>query len=465
MADLSRKKTTYHVPHALDLEESVLGALLIEGKTLPDVIDILKPTSFYAEQHVLIYETILKLFSANSAIDLRTVINQLRKDKMLKKAGGTSYVVSLTKKVASAGHIEDHARIMVEYAIRRAVIDAANNMKNDAEDESVEAFALLDKAEQTLFDISQDNLHKDYSDLGTLLQISFKEIETRKEKQSSLLGVPTGFIELDRFTMGWQKSDFVVLAARPGMGKTSLLLAFLRNAAVDHQVPVAFFSLEMSSIQLVNRILAAESGIDGEKIKRSNLEEYEWQQLYHKTNSLAKAPIFIDDTPKLSIFELRAKCRRLKYQKNVQVVFLDYLQLMGDESNRSFGNREQQIASISRSIKATAKELDITFVVASQLSRSVETRGGDKRPQLSDLRESGAIEQDADMVIFPYRPIYYGITQDNHGNDTKNLAQIIIAKHRNGPTGEIPLTFLPSITKFTDLAQKTEFLESKMNAF
>ncbi len=459
-------KKTHKLPLALSLEESVLGALLLEKEAIIEVIDILQPEHFHYEQHTLIYKAILELFQHNRAIDARTIVNQLTKNNNLEKAGGISYIANLMQSVASAGHIQDHAHILIEYAMRRSMIKIGNKISTNANDESIDVFNVLDEAEKSFFDMAHASLKKDYVDIGNLLHTSFQELEKRKEKsQEGITGVPTGFIDMDRFLLGWQKSDFVVLAGRPGMGKTAFMLNLLRNASVDHQVAVAFFSLEMSSMQLINRLMSSEANIPGEKIKRGNLEEYEWQILATKTDHLSKAPIYIDDTPGLSLFEFRSKCRRLKYQKNIQVVFLDYLQLMHDGNTRNAGNREQQIATISRGIKSIAKELDITIVVASQLSRSVETRGGDKRPQLSDLRESGAIEQDADLVIFPYRPDYYGLTEDANQNDMRDIAEIIIAKHRNGPTGKVLLRYIATCTKFGNLAQQADILESKMNVF
>ncbi len=454
------------MPQSVALEESVIGALLIEREAVTDVIDILTSQSFYREQHALIFEAIVHLFNKNQAIDPRTVVEQLRKNGALAKVGGAAYIASLVDSVASASHIEDHAHIIVEYAMRRSIIQLCNRMRQEAYDETIDVFSLLDKAEQSLFKVSEGNISSPYTEVGNLLSSAFKEIENKKDNKTGVTGVPTSFIDLDRLILGWQPSDFVILAGRPGMGKTAFMLTLLRNAAVLHKVPVAFFSLEMSAGQLASRLIALESGVDSEKIKRGSLEEYEWQQLYHKTAALAEAPIYIDDTPALSLFELRTKCRRLKVQKNIEVFFIDYLQLIVEDSNRGAGgNREQQIATISRGLKAMAKELGVTIVAASQLSRAVETRGGDKRPQLSDLRDSGTLEQDADLVICIYRADYYGITQDEEGNDTSEVAEIIVLKHRNGPTGTIKLRFIAPITKFVDLVSNDDIMASKMNEY
>ena len=456
------------LPHVADLEEVVLGALLTETDAIMHVIDTLKPSSFYQEAHSLIYEAIIQLFNSNKAIDPRTVVNQLRENSILAKVGGPAYIAALANSVASAAHIENHAAVIKAHSMRREMIRLAHLMNEEARNITIQPRILLDRMEQKFFNISEASYRQAPIPIATLLSASFKALAEKKESGSGITGVPTGFTDLDRILLGWQKSEFVVLAARPGMGKTALMLSLLRNAAVNHKTPVVFFSLEMSAVQLMERMMSAEAAIDGDKIKKGLLEEYEWQQLYYKITQIADAPIYIDDTPSLSLFELRAKCRRLKAQKGARVVFVDYIQLMVDDTNRTYGNREQQIAAISRGIKCIAKELDITIVVASQLSRSPETRGGDKRPQLSDIRESGAIEQDADVVLFPYRGAYYGITQDDEGNDTRELTEIIIAKHRNGPTGKVYLRFISEFMRFANLADDDEdqadvILESKMN--
>lgn len=454
-----------NVPHVTHLEETVLGALLTERDVLADIIDSLTPACFYREAHALIYQAILHLFNHNQAIDPRMVVNQLRKDGTLERVGGPAYISMLASSVASAAHIEDHAAVIRDYSMRRDMIRLSHQMNREARDVTIETNMLLDRLEQKFFDISETGIQKAPEDIRTLLADAFKELEAKKEKGTAITGVPSGFTELDRILLGWQKSEFIVLASRPGMGKTAFMLSLLRNAAMDYQAPVAFFSLEMNTNILMQRMIAAETAIEGYKIKKGFFEDYECEQLYHKAMPIGEAPIYIDDSADLSLFELKAKCRRLKVQKDIRIVFVDYLQLMVNNSLRAQGNREQEIAAISRGLKCMAKELDITMIVASQLSRAVETRGGDKRPQLSDIRESGAIEQDADVVLFPYRPAYYGITQDEEGNDTRDLAEIIIAKHRNGPTGKIFLRFLSSITKFTDAPPAEDVvIESKINS-
>jgi replicative DNA helicase len=434
-------------PQALDLEESILGALMLEKNALTAVIEFLRPEHFYSEQHQEIYQAITDLFKNSEPVDMRTVVAQLRKVGKLELIGGAYYIAELTSKVSSAANIEYHSRIIIEMAIKRELIQIASTVHHDAYEDTTDVFELLDKTEQSIFKISDSNLRKNYDNMKSLMFKAVKELQERKNHKDGLTGVPSGFSRLDRVTSGWQKADLVIIAARPGMGKTAFVVSAMRNAAVDFNMPVAIFSLEMSSLQLVNRLISAEAELESEKIKRGNLAEFEWQQLVHKTTRLSSAPIFIDDTPALSILELRAKCRRLKAEHNVQLIIVDYLQLMKGEAG---GNREQEIASISRALKGIAKELDVAVIALSQLSRGVETRGGDKRPQLSDLRESGSIEQDADIVMFLYRPEYYKITVDEEGIPTQGMAEVIVAKHRNGSLDTVKLKFIGKYTKFGD---------------
>ncbi len=441
-------------PQAVDLEEAVLGALMLERDALTTVIDILKPESFYRESHQEIFQAIVELFNNSEPVDILTVTNQLRKRGKLEFAGGAYYITELTTKVNSAANVEYHARIITEKAIKRELIRIASEIHKEAYEDTTDVFALLDKTEQSLFEVSEVNIRKNYADMRSIMHEAITELEARKLHSDGLTGVPSGFTALDRVTSGWQRSDLVIIAARPGMGKTAFVVSAMRNAAVDFNRPVAIFSLEMSSIQLVNRLISAEAELDSEKIKKGNLEDYEWEQLVHKTAKLSESPIFIDDTPALSILELRAKARKLVSQHNVELIIVDYLQLMSGDSSKTGGgpgNREQEIASISRSLKNIAKELNIPIIALSQLSRAVEVRGGDKRPQLSDLRESGSIEQDADMVIFLYRPEYYGITADEEGNNIQGVGEVIIAKHRNGSLDTAKLKFVGKFTKFLDL--------------
>ena len=437
-------------PQALDLEESVLGALMLEKEALTNIIDILKPENFYKDAHKEIYQAIIDLFNNSQPIDLLTVTNQLKKNGTLDIVGGSYYVTKLTTRVNSASNIEFHSRIILEQSIKRELINISSKVQKDAYEDTIDVFDLLDQTEQSLFDVSESHIRKNYKKVQNLMKEAIDELETKKEKKDGITGVPSGFIDLDTITSGWQPSDLVIIAGRPSMGKTAFVLSLIRNASIDHNLPMGIFSLEMSSLQLVNRLISSEAELDSDKIRKGNLKDYEWQQLLHKTDLLQKAPIFIDDTPALSILELRAKARRLKSQHDIQCIIVDYLQLMTSEYGKTSGNREQEIASISRSLKAVAKELNIPVIALSQLSRAVETRGGDKRPVLSDLRESGSIEQDADMVMFIYRAEKYDITEDEDGESTIGVAELLLRKNRNGPTGKVKLKFVERFAKFVD---------------
>ncbi|MDZ7897887.1 MAG: replicative DNA helicase [Arcicella sp.] len=439
-------------PQATDLEEAVLGALMLERDALTDVIDILKVDTFYKEAHQRIYGAITQLFANSEPVDLLTVKNQLLKTGELDMVGGALYLAELTQRVNSAANIEFHARIVVEHSLKRQMINLSGEIQKMAYEDTTDVFMLLDTMEQKLFAIAEGNIRKNYADMGQIMRAALVELEMKKDQKEGLTGVPTGFTALDRVTSGFQKTELIIIAARPGMGKTALILSACRNAAVDHGQAVAFFSLEMSSVQLVNRLISAEAELESDKLRKGNLAPHEWAQLHAKIGKLTNAPIFIDDTPALSILELRAKARRLKAQHDVQMIVIDYLQLMsGDSGGKGSGNREQEIANISRSLKQLAKELNVPVIALSQLSRAVETRGGDKKPQLSDLRESGSIEQDADMVMFIYRPEYYGITQDEAGNSVTGMGELIIAKNRAGSLDTVQLRFIGKYTKYCDL--------------
>jgi len=437
-------------PQAVDLEEAVLGAMMLEKDAVAAVIDILKPEVFYKEIHQKIFEAIRDLFARSEPVDILTVTNELKSNGVLEMVGGPYYITMLTSRIASTANIEFHARIVLQKHIQRELIRISSEIIKDAFEETTDVFDLLDKAEQGLFSVSETNLRRNWEDMNALIKQAIEDIEAAKNIKGHLRGVPSGFVSLDRITSGWQKSDLIILAARPSMGKTALALTMARNVAVEFEKPVAIFSLEMSAVQLVTRLIASESQLRSDKLKKGELADFEWQQLHDKIKRLVNAKIFIDDTPALTIFELRAKCRRLKQQHNIEMVFVDYLQLMSGGGD-SKGNREQEISQISRSLKALAKELDIPVLALSQLSRAVETRPGQsKKPILSDLRESGAIEQDADLVLFIYRPEYYGITEDEGGHSTKRMAEVIIAKHRNGPTGSVKLRFIDTFARFED---------------
>jgi replicative DNA helicase len=442
-------------PQAQDLEEAVLGALMLEKSAVNDAIDILKPDSFYKDAHQKIYSVIQDLFQRSEPIDILTVTAELKSRGELDLVGGPYYISQLTNRIASSANTEFHARIISQKHILRELIRISSETIQMAYDETTDVFELLDKAEKDLYTVAEGNIRKNYDKMSGIIQEAIDNIEAAKNNTDGISGVPSGFADLDRVTSGWQRSDLIILAARPGMGKTAFVLSLARNVAVEFNLPVAVFSLEMSSVQLVNRLISSETEIPAEKLRKGNLADHEYQQLHSRIPKLSNAPLFLDDTPALSVFELRAKCRRLKSQHDIQLIIIDYLQLMTAGGDNK-GNREQEISTISRSLKVIAKELEVPVIALSQLSRAVETRGGDKRPMLSDLRESGAIEQDADLVTFIYRPEYYGITEDEEGNSTIGTGEIIIAKHRNGSLENVNLRFIANLAKFTNL-DKFEF--------
>ncbi|HIE73929.1 MAG TPA: replicative DNA helicase [Flavobacteriales bacterium] len=438
-------------PQAIELEEAVLGALMLDNEALSDTIDILKPEYFYRMEHQKIFDAIIVLFNESKPVDILTVIEQLKKMGALENIGGAFYITGLTNSVASSANTEYHARIIVEKFIQRSLIQISSNIIKDSFDETIDVFDLLSKAEQDLFSVTEGSLRKSYDKMSVLITNAIQSIEELKNKKDGLSGVPSGFSKLDRVTSGWQKSDLIIIAGRPGMGKTALALTMARNIAINHKTPIGIFSLEMSSDQLVNRLISSESEIPSGKLRKGNLEEYEFVQLHEKIRDLAEAPIYIDDTPGLSVFELRAKARRLVKNHGVQIIIVDYLQLMTAGGNKS-GNREQEISTISRSLKGIAKELKIPVIALSQVNRGVESRTStSKRPILADLRESGAIEQDADIVNFIYRPEYYKIYEWENSDDSRGQAEIIIAKHRNGSLENIRLKFISNLAKFSDL--------------
>ena len=453
-------------PQALELEEAVLGAMLIDKKGVDEVIDILQPEAFYKTSHQYIFNSIYKLFHDSQPIDLLTVSSALKKESKLEVVGGEFYLVQLSQKVASSAHIEFHARIILQKYIQRSLIRISNEIIETAYNESTDVFDLLDEAESKLYDVTQRNIKRSSETAQNLVLEAKKRIEDIS-KSKGLSGVSTGYEKLDKLTSGWQPSDLIIIAARPGMGKTALTLSMARNIAVTKDIPVAFFSLEMSSVQLITRLISAETGLSSEKLRTGKLADHEWQQLNIKVTDLEKAPLFIDDTPSLSIFDLRAKARRLVSQYGIKLIIIDYLQLMTAGTRSKAGNREQEISTISRNLKALAKELDIPVIALSQLSRAVETRGGTKRPMLSDLRESGAIEQDADIVSFIYRPEYYNIDEwdDDERSPSQGQAEFIVAKHRNGGLDTIRMKFIAHLGKFEDLDTFDSLFEfqSKMN--
>jgi replicative DNA helicase len=472
-ADLSQMVFSKVPPQAIDLEQAVLGALLLEQDALSETIDILKPESFYVPANAIVYRAVMRLFERAQPVDILTVAEELRKSGELDLIGGPFYLTELTNRVASSANVEYHSRIIIQKFIQRELIRVSTEIVRDAYEDTTDVFDLLDKAEQGIFNVADQNLRRSTQSMSHLLTKAIKEISDLRNSDSSFTGVPSGFSALDRITHGWQPSDLMIIAARPAMGKTAFVLSMARNAALLHNIPVALFSLEMSSVQLVKRLISAEAEINGDKIRSGEMADHEWEQLNARIERLAEAPIFIDDTPAINVFELRAKCRRLKSAHNIQLIIVDYLQLMqGSSENNRSGTREQEISQISRSLKIIAKELNVPVIALSQLSRAVEQRGGDKRPILSDLRESGSLEQDADMVCFLYRPEYYGFHQDESGSSLEHVAEVIIAKHRNGPTDTVQLKFINSQARFADLDElsndmlnirQSRVMPSKMN--
>jgi replicative DNA helicase len=442
-------------PNAVDFERLVIGTFLIDKKGLDHSIDLLTPEVFYDPRHQVIFSAILKLYEGNHPVDLMTIIQDLKKVDKLSQAGGDHYIIDLTMGVSSSAHIEYHVRVILEKYILRSLINVSANVIDSSYKESTDVFELLDKAEQSFFEITNGTIKKGFDTANSLVKQAIDTIKSLKDKEG-LSGVPSGFRDIDKETGGWQNSDLIIIAARPAMGKTAFLLSMARNIAVGHKIPMALFSLEMASVQLITRMIASETKISSEKLRKGTLDDDEWQRLFSNVSELENAPLYIDETPSLSIFDFRAKCRRLVMQHGVRLIMVDYLQLMtAGSSGKGVGNREQEISMISRSLKAIAKELNVPVIALSQLSRSVEARPG-KRPQLSDLRESGAIEQDADIVSFIFRPEYYKITvwdNDDEGQETstENQAELIIAKHRNGATADVRLSFLKHFAKFGDI--------------
>lgn len=436
-------------PQAIDMEEAVLGAIMLEKEAVIAILDILKPESFYKEAHQKIFKAISDLSAREYPVDLYTVTEELRAHNELESVGGPVYLTQLTSKVVSAANVEYHARIVAQKYIQRELIRVATEIQNRSFDDTYDVTELLDYSENALFQIAEGNIKREVAPINMVIKEAIREIEEAGKREDALIGIPSGFTKLDRFTSGWQRSDLIIVAARPSMGKTAFALTMARNMAVDHGKKVAIFSCEMSSVQLVNRLIIAETDIPGDKLKSGRLNEEEWRQLDARIKKLVQAPIFIDDTPAISIFELRAKCRRLVAQHKLDLAIVDYLQLMSGPENA--GSREQEVSNISRSLKSIAKELNVPIIALSQLNRSVEMRGGTKRPLLSDLRESGAIEQDADMVIFIHRQDKFGIPAFEDGTSTRGIAEVILAKNRNGPIGDIRLRFREERAQFIDI--------------
>ncbi|CAN5836532.1 replicative DNA helicase [soil metagenome] len=440
-------------PQAKDLEEAVLGAIMLEKSAFDIVIEILKPECFYVDANQRIFRAFQNLAQKSLPIDILTVVEQLKTTDELDMVGGPYYVTKLTNAVVSTANIEAHSRIVLQKFVQRELIRISGEIIGDAYEDSTDVFDLMDDAEDKIFQITNNFLKTDYKEMSSALAQTINRIDELRKKTDEISGVPSGFKSLDRITYGWQPTDLIILAARPAVGKTAFALNLARNAAMHPTKPVAvgFFSLEMSAAQLVQRILSAESEIPMEKIARGKLEEHEYQQLHKRGIArLEKAPIYIDDTAALNIFEFRAKARRLVNKHKVGLIIIDYLQLMSGSSDNKNGNREQEISTISRNLKGLAKELNVPIIALSQLSRAVETRKESKMPQLSDLRESGAIEQDADMVMFIYRPEYYENFANENGESTRGETHIKIAKHRNGELDIIKLRASLHIQKFDE---------------
>ncbi len=436
-------------PQAIDMEEAVLGAIMLEKEAVITILDILRPESFYKDAHSKIFKAISDLATREFPVDLYTVTEELRAHNELESVGGPVYLTQLTSKVVSAANVDYHARIVAQKYIQRELIRVSSEIQTRSFDDTWDVTELLDYSENELFQIAEGNIKREVSPINMVIKEAIKEIEEAGKREDALVGIPSGFTRLDRLTSGWQKSELIIIAARPSMGKTALALSMARSMAVDHGKKVAIFSCEMSSIQLVNRLIIAETDIPGDKIRNGRLSEEEWKQLDTRIKKLVQAPIFIDDTPAISIFELRAKCRRLMAQRKLDIVIVDYLQLMSGPDNA--GSREQEVSNISRSLKSIAKELNVPIIALSQLNRSVEMRGGTKRPLLSDLRESGAIEQDADMVVFIHRQEKFGLMTFEDGSSTKGIAEIILAKNRNGPVDDVRLRFREERAQFVDI--------------
>jgi len=449
-------------PQAPELEEAVLGALMLEKDAFSIISDILKPESFYEPHHQSIFGAINSLSMQQKPVDVLTVVEELKRRGELEAVGGAVYVAELTDKVASAAHVEYHARIISQKYLARQLITFSSDVVNQAFDEMVDVDDLMQETESRLFEISQHNVKKDVVQINPIIKEALHNLQAAANREDGLSGLESGFKKLDEITSGWQNSDLVIIAARPAMGKTALVLSMAKNMAVNLKHPIGIFSLEMSNVQLVNRLIVNVCQITGNKIKSGRLDDYEWERLDSKIKDLYDAPIYVDDTPSLSIFELRTKARRLVREHDVKMLIIDYLQLM-NASGMNYGSREQEVSMISRSLKGLAKELNIPIIALSQLNRGVENRQGEgKRPQLADLRESGAIEQDADIVCFIHRPEYYKITEDDYGS-TIGIAEIIVAKHRNGPTGLVRMKFESEYALFKDEEPQYAEFSSSMN--
>ncbi len=437
-------------PQNLEAEMAVLGSMLLDKEAIPQAIELVGEPSFYKDAHRKIFSSIIKLYDSNKAVDLITLIEELKKDGSLDEIGGPNYVTTLASVVPTAANITHYARIVKEKHILRSLISTSTQIVQESHDPGVDVDSLLDRAERLIFDITQDKIEGKMVSLKDIIRSSIETIDNLYQKKENVTGISTGFHELDLMTAGFQASDLIVIAGRPSMGKSALVSCIAEHIGVAEKIPVAFFSLEMSKEQLVQRILCSHARVNAHKVRTGFLSQADWPRLVSAAGKLAEASIFIDDTPAISILELRAKARRMKAQHDIQLIVVDYLQLMQGPSRAE--NRQQEISEISRSLKALARELSVPLIAISQLSRAVEQRS-DHRPQLSDLRESGAIEQDADLVLLLLREEYYTPTEENKG-----IADVIIAKQRNGPTDTIRLAFISEYMRFENLSKRDEFV-------
>ncbi len=443
-------------PSAVEIEASVLGAMMIEKEAVPKALELLKPDSFYLNTHRLIFEAMLSLFESSEPIDTVTLYEELKKREQIDEVGGAVYLSKLSQDISSAANIEFHCKIILEKQILRGLITSSHEIAQSAYEGTNDAFDILDEAERKIFEITESHLSTSYQGMDRAVRDALEYIEAIHSQTHQRFSVPTGFYELDEILGGFQKSDLVIIAARPSMGKTALALTLARNAAVDHSIPIGVFSLEMSTMQLIIRLLCAEGRLNAHLVRTGKLPHAEGVKLSKNAHRLIEAPIYVDDSPAQSVLEIRAKARRLKVEKNVGMIIIDYLQLMQGQTNAE--SREREISHISRSLKSLAKELNIPVIALSQLNRAVESRT-DKRPQLSDLRESGSIEQDADVVMFLNRPEYYGMEKDTNGESLEGVAEVIVGKQRNGPTGTIKLAFIKEYARFENLAQARQIEE------
>ncbi|SFO74455.1 replicative DNA helicase [Prevotella sp. tf2-5] len=438
------------MPQAPDMEKAVLGALMIDKDAYLEVCDLLRPESFYEPRNQMVYEAIQQLSMEESPVDVLTVVDKLEKTGRLLEIGGPGYIAELSSMVVTSANIEYHARVVAEKYLSRQMAHYVSVIGKKTFDETYDIKDVIQEADSQLLEISQKSVKKDYSVLGPIVNQAVKIVEAAYANKGGLTGISTGFYKLDDMTCGWQKSDLVIIAGRPAMGKTAFALSLAKNIAVDQKIPMAFFSLEMTSVQLANRLMANNCQIEGHKLMSGQLKRDDWERLDKHLNSLLEAPLYVDDTEGISVMELRTKIRRLIKEHHIELVMVDYLQLM-TASGMRYNNRQEEISLISRALKGMAKEFNIPVIALSQLNRGVDTREGPegKRPRLSDLRESGAIEQDADMVIFLHRPEYYGLYQSEDGSiDYRGKAEVIISKHRKGAVGIVMMDFKGEYTRF-----------------